>query len=249
MSAGSIRALAVDRESPGIAPSTRIVFLTNFIPPYWRPVLVALSARLSAMRVLVSTRMEANRNWDVDWTDLDVVIQKTITFNGRWRHPAGFREPIYVHLPIDTVRQLKQFGADVVISGEMGSRTVLAVAYRKLHPKSKLIVWADVAESTEQGRGWVRGALRRALRSYVDASLYWAEVAGDIYAASACRMKGFSKCLMPTDTDRLKCSGIAKNRYECIPSPVRRAIDRTQRAGAVPGGAVQMVLRESAACD
>ena len=187
-----------------------MVFLTNFVPPYRIPVLIALAARVPGMRVLVSTRMEANRNWDVDWADLDVVVQKTITFNRRWRHPAGFGEPIYVHLPIDTLRQLKQFRAGVVISGEMGLRTVLAAAYRKLYPESKLIVLADVGESTERGRGWIRGVLRRALRRYVDAFIVVGGSGRRYLRDLGVANENIFEVPYATDTGRLKCNGIAR---------------------------------------
>src|SRR5581483_10175944 len=153
----------------------RVAFLTNILPPYHKPVLDALSKRYEAMRVLLSTPMESNRPWKLEWAGLDVVVQKTITVKGSWRHPRGFSEPLAVHLPIDTVRQLKRFRADLVISAEMGFRTLLAMIYRKIRPRSKLIVWAEVAESTEQGRGLARKIFRRILHHYVDAFLVTGE--------------------------------------------------------------------------
>jgi glycosyltransferase involved in cell wall biosynthesis len=146
----------------------RIVFLTNIVAPYWKSIFDALAPRYGQMRVLLSACTEPNRHWEVDWTGLDVVVQKTVTLSRRWRHPNGFTEPAYVHLPLDTIRQLRLFGAEFVISGEMGFRTLLALIYRKLHPNSRLVVWAEIAESTEQGRGWVRDVLRRLIQKNVD---------------------------------------------------------------------------------
>jgi glycosyltransferase involved in cell wall biosynthesis len=147
----------------------RLAFVTNLMAPYWKPVFEALVRRYPHMRVLLSTRMESNRPWKVDWEGLDVVLQKTITVKRRWRHSRGFTEPIYVHLPLDTVRQLRSFGADVVISNEMGFRTLLALRYRKTHPNSRLIVWSEMSESTEQGRGRARCMLRQLIRKRADA--------------------------------------------------------------------------------
>ncbi|MGA8027668.1 MAG: glycosyltransferase family 4 protein [Bryobacteraceae bacterium] len=147
----------------------RLALLTNMIPPYHKPVLDVLSRRYPNMRVLLSTPMESNRPWKLDWAGLDVVVQKTITLKGRWSHPRGFSEPLAVHLPIDTLQQLRRFRPDVVISWEMGFRTMLAMFYRKLWPASKMLVWAEVAESTEQGRGWARNLFRGILHRSVDA--------------------------------------------------------------------------------
>jgi glycosyltransferase involved in cell wall biosynthesis len=99
------------------------------------------------------------------------VLQKTVTLKGRWRHPRGFSEPLAVHFPVDTVQQLRRFSPDVMISVEMGVRTLLAALYRKLHPKSRLIVWVEVADSTERSRGLARRMLRKILSRYVDAFL------------------------------------------------------------------------------
>ena len=162
----SISETGVDAASP--ASEIRLIFLTNMVAPYWKPVFACLADRFRQFRVLVSTPMEANRSWDVDWDGRDVVVQQTITLKRRWRHPAGFSERAYIHFPVDTLRQLIAFNPDVIVSSEMGFRTFLALVYRSLWRKSKLIVWADVGESTEQGRGWPRVALRRLIRTKAD---------------------------------------------------------------------------------
>ncbi|HZQ51633.1 MAG TPA: glycosyltransferase family 4 protein [Bryobacteraceae bacterium] len=148
----------------------KIAFLTNVIPPYHKAFLDCLAKR-HEMRVLLSTPMEPNRSWKLEWDGLDVVTQKTLTLSGRWRHPRGFTEPLFLHIPIDTVAQLRRFGPDVTISVEMGARTLFAALYRKLRRRSKLIVWAEVAESTEQARGWIRNRVRHLLHKNADGFL------------------------------------------------------------------------------
>jgi hypothetical protein len=139
----------------------RLVFLTNFIPPYIKPVLETLARRHGQLRVLLSTPMEANRSWQLDWGGLDVVVQKTVTIAGKWRHPRGFSEATEVHFPYDTVAQLKKYSPEAVISTEMGFRTIAAILYTKLHHQAKVIVWTEVNESTEHGRGTTRKLIRR----------------------------------------------------------------------------------------
>ncbi len=147
------------------------MLITNVIPPYHKPVLDRLAQRYPKLRVLLSTPMESHRQWKLEWDGLDVVVQKTITLNQRWRHPKGFSEPLYVHLPVDTISQLKRFRPDIVISWEMGVRTMLAAVYRWMRRGSRLIVWAEMAEATEQGRGMMRKAIRRVIHPAVDAFL------------------------------------------------------------------------------
>lgn len=113
--------------------------------------------------------MEKDRHWAPAWKDLDVSVQKTITLNENWRHPHGFAYDNHVHVPYDTLSQLNAAKPDVIISAEMGLRTVQAALYRKLHPKSRLIIWATLSEYTEQGRGRARELLRKILLPAADA--------------------------------------------------------------------------------
>lgn len=150
------------------AKAVRVAFLTNFIPPYWKPVLSNLSRSYRNLRVMVSTAMEPDRTWKVDWEGLDVVLQRTFSLPVNVRNALGFREKIYIHLPIDTLQQLRRFRAQVVISAEFGFRTVLAVLYRRLNRRSRLVVYADLSQRTESARGWVRALVRQAIVRNVD---------------------------------------------------------------------------------
>jgi glycosyltransferase involved in cell wall biosynthesis len=152
-------------------PELRVAFLTNLIPPYHKPVLDLLAQRYAALRVLLSTPMESNRPWKVDWEGLDVVLQRTYTRKSVWRHPRGFSEQLFVHIPLDTLRQLKRYSPDVIISAEMGARTLLAILFRKLNPRCRLIIWAETAESSERGRGLARYIARKIFVRNADAFL------------------------------------------------------------------------------
>ncbi len=149
----------------------RVVLLTNFIPPYRLPLYQALAQRVPEFEVLISTPMEANRSWQSNWEGLNVTVQKNLTLQRTWRHPHGFSEQLYVHIPYDTIWLLSQKQPDVIISGEMGFRTLQAAIYHKLNAQSKLILWATVSEYSEQGRGKLREILRRWLVPQADAVL------------------------------------------------------------------------------
>jgi hypothetical protein len=145
----------------------RVALLTTEIPPYRHALFSALAARIQDFRVFVSSPREVHRpppGWSVD-----VTFQQTLLLNHVWRHPTGFREPAPVAVPYDTLWQLRRFRPDVVISGEMGPRTVQALAYRRLRPASRLVMWATASEENEQGRGRWREILRRWLVPRVDA--------------------------------------------------------------------------------
>ena len=66
---------------------------------------------------------------------------------------------------------LLAYRPDLVITGEMGARSLLAVLYRRLRPRSRLILWATLSEHTEKDWGPVRRTLRRLILTSVDAVL------------------------------------------------------------------------------
>jgi glycosyltransferase involved in cell wall biosynthesis len=146
----------------------RVALLVNFVPPYRVPLFKALQALVGQLRVFVSTPMEPNRTWPVEWGGLDVVVQRNLTVRKRWRDGASFTEVGYIHFPYDTLAQLRRFKPDAIVSSELGLRTVLAAIYKVFHPGVRLIVWATISERTEGHRGSLRGWLRPALLKCAD---------------------------------------------------------------------------------
>lgn len=148
----------------------RIAILTNFIPPYRVPLFRALRALGNDIAILVSTPMEAGRPWPADWADLPVTLQRTFTLRRRHRHGVLFAEKVETHLPLDTVCRLWRYRPDVVVSGELGVRTMGAALYRLLRPGARLVIWATLSERTEKARiSRLRLALRKWLLSRADA--------------------------------------------------------------------------------
>lgn len=149
------------------ASTARVAFLTNFVAPYRAPLLRALGDRVGALRTVVSTPMEANRDWAAEWEGLDVVVQRSLTVTRRWRHPSGFSERVPLHVPLDTRARLDAFAPDLVIAGELGARTLGARSWCRRTGRP-LVVWATLSERTEAGRDRLRRRLRRFLLSGAD---------------------------------------------------------------------------------
>ncbi|MGH6691486.1 MAG: glycosyltransferase family 4 protein, partial [Gammaproteobacteria bacterium] len=122
-------------------------------------------------RVFASTPIEPNRTWQTYRGGLDVTVQRTFTLRKRWRDAAGFTDVGYVHLPYDTLAQLRRFRPDAIISSELGLRTVLAAFYKWRRHGVRLVVWATVSEHTESDRGLLRSLIRPRLLRYADAVL------------------------------------------------------------------------------
>lgn len=151
------------------AEELRVALLTNFVAPYRVALFEALASRLRHLRVFVSTPMEPDRAWSVQHGALDVTVQRTVTLRRRHRRPGGISQHLFIHLPLDTLPRLSWFAPDVVISGEMGARTLQAALYRRLCRRSRLIVWATLSEHTEKDWGRWRLALRRVILRTADA--------------------------------------------------------------------------------
>ncbi|KLU04386.1 polysaccharide biosynthesis [Rhodopirellula islandica] len=151
---------------------TKAVFLTHYIPLYQVRVLQEITKRIRDFQILLSTPIEPNRNFELDWSGLNVQVQKTVTLRRRWRHAkAGFDDPLFVHIPYDTLAQLKRLRPEVVISHELGARSLAAARYCR-RSGARLVLATFMSEHTEQGRGRLRTWARRRLIRAADAITY-----------------------------------------------------------------------------
>lgn len=145
----------------------KLALLTNFIPPY-RVSLFRALAQHCQLRVFVSTKMERNRTWkDVSWDGLDVVVQRGPSLQRTWK-TDDFEEPYQLHLPYDTIPQLAKWQPNVVITGELGARSLQALAYGRW-ARIPVVLWATLSDRTEAARDAVRNAIRRLIIPRFDA--------------------------------------------------------------------------------
>jgi glycosyltransferase involved in cell wall biosynthesis len=148
----------------------RVALLTNILPHYRIPLLVALQELVGELKVFLSARMERGRDWPVFWASLDVVVQRSLSWTHNFRNVHGYRDSSQIHVPYDTLFQLWRYKPEVVVSGEFGTRTLMAAVYRLLVPETALIVWATLSEHTEATRGRMRILLRRWILKRADAA-------------------------------------------------------------------------------
>lgn len=157
-----------DTRSTQPAIDIRAVVLINQVPPYQLPVYEALSDRVAGLTVLVSTLVESNRTWKPDAGRLDLRVQRALSLRRRWRHPAGFSEDIYVHIPWDTLWHLRRLRPNVILSAELGARTLFSALYCLFVKRTVFIIGLGVSDRTEQKRGRLRHSLRRWLLPRAD---------------------------------------------------------------------------------
>ena len=154
-------------EIRSLAKQAHAVFLVNFVAPNHVKVCEEIAKRVGRLTVLASVEMEANRDWETDWGNLNVVVQKTKTFTRNAKHPGGYQEANYIHVPLDTFGQLRRLKPDAILSLELGARTAFSSAYR-MFSRCAHIAGVYASERSEAGRGWVRKHLRRRLLRRAD---------------------------------------------------------------------------------
>jgi len=104
--------------------------------------------------------MENNRDWSVAWGNLDVAVQKSLSVCESSSHPSGFSDRGQMFVPWSTLSDLRRFDPQLVISAEMGIRSLFAAWYCRRHGVP-LVVWARLSSHSEKARGHFRLALRR----------------------------------------------------------------------------------------
>ncbi|MCC9645362.1 glycosyltransferase family 4 protein [Rhodopirellula sp. JC740] len=211
----------------------KVVFLTHYIPLYQVRVLQEITRRIRDFQILLSTPIEPNRNFELDWSELQVQVQKTVTLRRRWRHAkAGFDDPLFVHVPYDTISQLKRLSPDVVVSHELGARSLAAARYCR-RSGARLVLATFMSEHTEQGRGRMRSWARRRLLRSADAITYNGPSCRDYLLSLGARPEQLFHLPYAAD-DRT----IAKEIAPRDESSVRRRLlcigQLTQRKGVLP---------------
>ena len=151
--------------------SSHVVILTNYMRRHHVLVFEEIKKRVGKLTVLLSTNMEPDRDWKAEWGDLDVVIQKNWMYTAKWKHSAGFRESNFIHIPIETVSQLRTLQPDIVFSYEMGMRTFLSGRYCK-SANIPMIMVGNMSEHIERERGPLRRMLRKFIRQSIDFATY-----------------------------------------------------------------------------
>ncbi|QDT02542.1 Alpha-D-kanosaminyltransferase [Rubripirellula lacrimiformis] len=157
------------KPSATVAPEDlHVVFLVNFVAPNLIAVCQEMSQRVGRFTILSSVAMESNRDWQTDWSDLDVRVQKTWTITRHPTHPSGYREVNYIHVPLDTIGQLRRLNPDAIVSLELGARTAWSSLYSRWHRNCAHVTAVYASERSESGRGRLRHWLRRRLLRRTD---------------------------------------------------------------------------------
>ncbi len=152
----------------------RVALLTNIPSPYRVPLFRALAATPGwELRVLLSALGEFDRSWNADLETgggLDARVVRGFSFRRRQRTrgPGAAVHEVTVHVPWGAPLALERFRPDVVVSAELGARTLLALLWCRLRGVP-LVVWSYHSAVSATAAGPARRALWRALLARADA--------------------------------------------------------------------------------
>ena len=178
VNSSSMHASSKNSERPATAANQSevldvdVVLLTNYLRRHHVAACQEIQKRVRKLTVLLSVPMEPDRNWEAEWGGLNVVMQKNRMFTANWKHSSGFSENNYIHVPTDTTKQLKRLKPDVILSYEMGMRTMLCSSYRLFRPKCRLVMVGNMSQHIESERGLLRRTVRRIVKLGCDYFTY-----------------------------------------------------------------------------
>jgi glycosyltransferase involved in cell wall biosynthesis len=147
----------------------RVVLLRNFLGPYELPWLHSLGQRVSELSIVASRDTHDLLPWTMEYGGLKVEVQDRFALMESQVHPGGFTDGSKIQLPYGTLKHLRRLRPDVIISSELGARTLQALGYTYWTKRTALVAYAAVSERTETGRGIARRLIRRFLLKRVSA--------------------------------------------------------------------------------
>jgi len=147
----------------------KVVLLTNEIPPYRVPLYRALAATPDwDFQVFTCVQREVFRQWTVAG-ELGFSHRRSLSLSylrhERHRGHAEYEETTQVHLPLGLFFDLWRARPDVIISLELGARSVIASTYARM-TGTRLVFYFEGTPHTEREisarQRWLRRLLRRA---------------------------------------------------------------------------------------
>src|SRR5580658_8855646 len=145
----------------------KLAVLANVIAPYRVPILASLADSFDTLILHGGT--EPNRTWNVELPQA-LKSRRVFTLQIPLRKKTGtpgISDTTYLHLNIGLVWWLLRFRPDVILSYEMGLRTVIAVIYGKLARVPVWVWWGGTLHS-ERNISIARKCFRRFLVRWID---------------------------------------------------------------------------------
>ncbi len=150
------------------ASDLRVALLTNSLSPHSLALCECIASQVNRFEAFLSASIDNYHGFPSVQPTFTANVQRSFNLPPLPRKVYGAWQPMELHIPYDTYRQLKAYKPDVVLSVQLGIRTLLSVLYRQRRPGVKLILWATLSERTEEDRNWIRGITRQWILQRID---------------------------------------------------------------------------------
>jgi glycosyltransferase involved in cell wall biosynthesis len=150
------------RATPESAKRKKLALLVNMVAPYRVPIYASLATAFDVL--VLHGPIEGNRSWTSP-TQSSFKTQQVWTWQiarKKKNGVPGVSDKTYLHLNLGLPWSLFRFRPDIVVSIEMGPRTVLALLYGKLARVPVWVWWGGTLHSEQH-----IGRLKRRLRSMI----------------------------------------------------------------------------------
>lgn len=183
----------------------RVVFVTNELPPYRRPVFERLGERAGLdMRILVCTRREAHRPWsgagDLRTVKVQPVGNLSLKLRQKISGDREFESDRLVHIPIGLPWSLLRYNADMIVSGGFGFASIVAWMVARLTGK-KLMLWSEEVPEAAQHISPRQRRIRQFLIPRADGWMAWGQRAVDYFVQEGVSRSRVNFCPQAVDND------------------------------------------------
>jgi glycosyltransferase involved in cell wall biosynthesis len=174
-----MRAIRTKEKTAESVGRQRLAILTNIVAPYRLPVYLYLADRFDT--VLIEGQPEDNRNWASELALGSLTVKRAWGFQvvrQRTTAVSGVTDANYIQINLGVAIDLPKAKPDVILTNEMGTRTVLALLYGWL-TSTPVWIWSGVTIHTERNVGRTKRALRAAIASIARHWISYGEAASE----------------------------------------------------------------------
>lgn len=176
----------------------RVAILTNIIPRYRTPILLSL-AKDPRFQIKFFVSLPPDLSDPLAVSTLD--LQQTKTFNFRWRtqtQSVGVVQKERLPIPLGLFLDLIRFRPDIIVSGDLGIRSLVAFLMAKLL-KVPLLVWTEETLEHDANVSRFQKRLRAFLIPRIDGFLAWGKSACNYLAARGVEETCITYCTQAVD--------------------------------------------------
>jgi len=139
----------------------RLAVALNMLSPYWHETFEELSRKGWDVSIFVATEKEKDRKYQhSNYSEYTFSVKKSYNFSIDLSR-FGFKTRFF-HFQMGLWKDLKKYKPDVILSNDLGFRTIVSLIYGKLH-RVPVIPWICVSSHTERKNSYLREAIRRCI--------------------------------------------------------------------------------------